>query len=103
MSIRPPRRRPPRVAVVAHPVPGGSAARPIPVRRLTVTGVRRPRGGGGDAVPRGRDVAEPDDAGRAVRLAAAPADLARILRALGAARAPATRLSANSPGIVRDP
>ncbi|MFK4544318.1 hypothetical protein RKD29_003914 [Streptomyces tendae] len=90
-------------AVLPHPGPGRFAARPIPVHRLTVTGVRRPRGGDGDAVPRGWHVAELDDAGEAVRLAAAPADLDRILRALGAARAPAARLSANSPGIVRDP
>lgn len=90
-------------AVVPHPGPGRFAARPLPVHRLTVTGVRRPRGGDGDSVPRGWQVAELDDAGEAVRLAAAPADLARIVRALDAARTPAARLSANSSGIVRDP
>ncbi|MFG2314950.1 PH domain-containing protein [Streptomyces tendae] len=70
-------------AVVPHAGPGRFAARPIPVHRLTVTGVRRPRGGDGDGVPRGWHVAELDDAGEAVRLAAAPADLARIVRVLG--------------------
>ncbi|MFE2438355.1 PH domain-containing protein, partial [Streptomyces sp. NPDC059409] len=80
-------------AVVPHPGPGRFAARPIPVRRLTVGSVRRPRGGDGDTVPRGWHVAELDDAGVPVRLAAAPGDLRRVLRALDAARAsaPATR------------
>ncbi|MEU9651732.1 PH domain-containing protein [Streptomyces sp. NPDC048110] len=80
-------------AVVPHPGPGRFAARPIPVRRLTVGRVRRPRGGDGDTVPRGWHVAELDDAGIPVRLAAAPGDLRRVLRALNAARAsaPATR------------
>ncbi|MFD8426155.1 PH domain-containing protein [Streptomyces coelicoflavus] len=76
-------------AVVPHPGPGRFAARPIPVRRLTVGDVRRPRGGDGDGVPRGWHVAELDDAGEPVRLAAAPADLARILHALDAAGASA--------------
>ncbi|MFI1754998.1 PH domain-containing protein [Streptomyces sp. NPDC020571] len=90
-------------AVVPHPGPGRFAARPIPVHRLTVQGVRRPRGGDGDFVPRGWHVAELDDAGAPVRLAAAPADLTRILHALRDAGFPAADLSANSPGIVRDP
>ncbi|MCP8711928.1 PH domain-containing protein [Streptomyces sp. AC04842] len=68
-------------AVTPHPGPGRFATRPIPVRRLTVTSVRRPRGGEGDLVPRSWDVAELDDEGRPVRLAAAPDALARILRA----------------------
>lgn len=79
-------------AVVPHPGPGRFAARPIPARRLTVQGVRRLRGGdGGDGetVPRGWHVAELDDTGRPVRLAAAPADLTRIVQALDAARASA--------------
>ncbi|MFH9177887.1 hypothetical protein ACH4LA_21895 [Streptomyces albogriseolus] len=60
----------------------------VPVRRLTVRTVRRPRGGDGDGVPRSWDVAELDDEGTPIRLAAAPADLARILRAITAAEAP---------------
>ncbi|MGW0146406.1 PH domain-containing protein [Streptomyces sp. NPDC003333] len=71
-------------AVLPHSGPGRYAARPIPVRRLTVTTVRRPRGGDGDGVPSGWDIAELDDEGRPVRLAAAPDDLARILRAFTA-------------------
>ncbi|WP_422397869.1 PH domain-containing protein [Streptomyces nigra] len=71
-------------AVLPHAGPGRFAARPIPVERLTVRTVRRPRGGDGDLVPRSWDIAELDDAGRPVRLAAAPADLARILSAFTA-------------------
>ncbi|MEV5866190.1 PH domain-containing protein [Streptomyces tendae] len=74
-------------AVVPHPGPGRFAAKAVPAHRLTVKGVRRPRGGDGDGVPRGWHVAELDDAGEPVRLTAAPADLARILHALGAAGA----------------
>ncbi|WCN05127.1 PH domain-containing protein [Streptomyces sp. M92] len=74
-------------AVVPHPGPGRFAARPIPVQRLTLQGVRRLRGGDGEAVPRSWHVAELDDAGEPVRLAAAPADLIRIIRALNATRA----------------
>ncbi|MFR9726720.1 PH domain-containing protein [Streptomyces sp. MS19] len=67
-------------AVTPHHGPGMFAAKRIPVERLTVTAVRRARGG--DPVPSGWHVAELDDAGRPVRLAAAPDDLARVVRAL---------------------
>ncbi|MCK8433553.1 PH domain-containing protein [Streptomyces sp. D2-8] len=77
-------------AITPHPGPGRFAARRIPVERLTVTGVRRLRGSDGDAVPRSWHIAELDDAGEPVRLAAAPADLTRVLRALGPARTPAS-------------
>jgi hypothetical protein len=69
-------------AVTPHAGPGRFAARRIPVERLTVTTVRRPRGDDGDTVPRSWHIAELNDAGTPVRLAAAPTDLARILRAL---------------------
>ncbi|MEE1939373.1 PH domain-containing protein [Streptomyces sp. TRM 70361] len=69
-------------AVVPHPGPGRFAARRIPVERLTLRDVRRVRGGDGDTVPRSWHVAELDDAGGTVRLAAAPSDLARVLREL---------------------
>jgi hypothetical protein len=59
------------------------------VERLTVKGVRRQRGDDGDLVPRSWHIAELDDAGRPVRLAAALADLTRIVRALSPAPAPA--------------
>ncbi|MFE0280620.1 PH domain-containing protein [Streptomyces olivaceus] len=85
-------------AVVPHPGPGRFAARPVPAHRLTVEGVRRPRGGVGDGVPRGWHVADLDDAGEPVRLAAAPADLSRILHALGAARAAADAAAAGAVG-----
>lgn len=75
-------------AVTPHPGPGRFAARPIPVERLTLTDVRRARGSDGDSVPRSWHIAELDDAGEPVRLAAAPADLARILDALGCGRLP---------------
>ncbi|MFF2008261.1 hypothetical protein ACFVWY_04170 [Streptomyces sp. NPDC058195] len=65
-----------------HSGPGRFAAKPIPVERLTVRGVRRVRGGDGDLVPGGWHIAGLDDAGRTVRLAAAPADLARVIREL---------------------
>ncbi|MEU0808958.1 PH domain-containing protein [Streptomyces sp. NPDC005970] len=79
-------------AVTPHPGPGRFAARPIPVERLTVKDVRRVRGSDGDTVPRSWHIAELDDAGRPVRLAAAPADLSRILRELSPAHAaPAPR------------
>ncbi|MEV0924473.1 PH domain-containing protein [Streptomyces spongiicola] len=71
-------------AVTPHPGPGRFAAKRIPVERLTVQDVRRVRGGDGDTVPRGWHIAELDDAGRPVRLAAAPANLIRIIRELGA-------------------
>ncbi|MFI6355627.1 hypothetical protein ACIBJF_23830 [Streptomyces sp. NPDC050743] len=73
-------------AVTPHAGPGRFAAKRIPVGRLTVRGVRRPRGEEGDLVPHSWHIAELDDAGRSVRLAAAPDDLARILRALSAVR-----------------
>lgn len=69
-------------AVTPHPGPGRFAAKPIPVERLTVMNVRRVRGGDGDTVPGSWHIAELDDAGRPVRLAAAPADLPRIIREL---------------------
>jgi hypothetical protein len=74
--------RPPAVT----PGPGRFAARTLPVRRLTVKEVRRVRGTDGDTVPRSWHIADLDDAGTPVRLAAAPADLARILRAVEAAQ-----------------
>ncbi|MGV9450720.1 PH domain-containing protein [Streptomyces sp. NPDC003635] len=80
------------------PGPGRFAARPIPVRRLTVKEVRRVRGADGDVVPRSWHIADLDDAGTPVRLAAAPADLARILRALDAGR---TLEDASTPGSER--
>ncbi len=82
-------------AVTPHPGPGRFAARPIPVERLTVRTVRRPRGGDGDLVPRGWDIAELDDGGRQIRLAAAPDHLGRILRTFTNGRAPAP---AGGPG-----
>ncbi|MEV5873539.1 hypothetical protein AB0L75_04755 [Streptomyces sp. NPDC052101] len=69
-------------AVTPHPGPGRFAAKPIPVERLTLRSVRRARGEEGDLVPHDWHVAELDDAGTPVRLAAAPDDLARVLRAL---------------------
>ncbi|AOR33020.1 hypothetical protein BFF78_19875 [Streptomyces fodineus] len=69
-------------AVTPHPGPGRFAAKAIPVERLTVRSVRRPRGEEGALVPHSWHIAELDDAGRPVRIAAAPDDLARILRAL---------------------
>lgn len=75
-------------AVTPHSGPGRFAAQPIPVRRLSVLSVRRVRGDDGDTVPRDWHVAELDDAGTPVRLAAPPRNLTRILRELE--RAPAT-------------
>ncbi|WP_327367164.1 PH domain-containing protein [Streptomyces sp. NBC_01217] len=75
-------------AVTPHPGPGRFAARRIPVERLTVKELRRARGGDGDTVPRSWHIAELDDAGKPVRLAAAPADLTRIIRELGPAKTP---------------
>ncbi|MFP8940218.1 PH domain-containing protein [Streptomyces fenghuangensis] len=77
-------------AVTPHSGPGRFAAKPIPVERLTVKEVRRVRGGDREAVPGHWHIAELDDAGRPVRLAAAPDDLARILRELEHARTPAS-------------
>lgn len=73
-------------AVTPHPGPGRFAARRIPVERLVVRTVRRARGTDGGAVPRSWHIAELDDAGTPVRLAAAPDDLARVIRALEPAR-----------------
>ncbi|MFP8904393.1 PH domain-containing protein [Streptomyces atacamensis] len=73
-------------SVTPHSGPGRFAAKPIPVERLTLKEVRRVRGGDREAVPGDWHVAELDDAGRPVRLAAAPGDLARILRELERAR-----------------
>ncbi|WUR81682.1 PH domain-containing protein [Streptomyces phaeochromogenes] len=70
------------LAVTPHPGPGRFAAKPVPVERLAVKEVRRVRGGDGDTVPSGWHIAELDDAGTPVRLAAAPDDLSRILREL---------------------
>ncbi|MEV5530956.1 PH domain-containing protein [Streptomyces prunicolor] len=64
------------------PGPGRFGARRIPVERLIVRTVRRVRGGDGDTVPSGWHIAELDDGGRLVRLAAAPDDLAVVLREL---------------------
>ncbi|MER5501490.1 MULTISPECIES: PH domain-containing protein [unclassified Streptomyces] len=69
-------------AVTPHPGPGRFAAKPIPVERLVLKTVRRVRGGDGDIVPGSWHIAELDDAGEPVRLAAAPDDLSRILREL---------------------
>ncbi|MFF7970776.1 PH domain-containing protein [Streptomyces sp. NPDC007905] len=79
------------------PGPGRFGARRIPVGRLTVRTVRRARGGDGDTVPRSWHIAELDDAGHPIRLAAAPADLNRIIRELDSARA------ARSPGRPAEP
>ena len=73
-------------APAVTPGPGRFAAKPIPVERLTVRNVRRARGSDGDTVPRSWHIAELDDSGTPIRLAAAPADLTRIVRALGSAR-----------------
>ncbi|MDV9174115.1 PH domain-containing protein, partial [Streptomyces sp. W16] len=64
------------------PGPGRFAARRIPVERLTVGTVRRVRGGDGDTVPGDWHIAELDNGGRPMRLAAAPDDLALVLREL---------------------
>ncbi|MGW4104203.1 PH domain-containing protein [Streptomyces sp. NPDC004976] len=73
-------------AVVPHSGPGRFAARPVPVSRLTLQRVRRARGDDPGVIPGDWHVAELDDAGTPVRLAAAPADLTRILRELPARR-----------------
>ncbi|AXK31271.1 PH domain-containing protein [Streptomyces armeniacus] len=74
-------------AVTPHSGPGRFAAKTIPVARLTVGEVRRVRGDDGDTVSRGWHIAVLDDAGKPVRLAAAPADLTRILGELSLAQA----------------
>ncbi|MEU5025894.1 PH domain-containing protein [Streptomyces milbemycinicus] len=74
-------------AVTPHPGPGRFAAKRIPVERLSVAGVRRARGSDGDTVPLSWHIAELDDAGEPVRLAAAPDDLVRIIRELDPAKA----------------
>jgi hypothetical protein len=80
-------------AVTPHPGPGRFAAKRIPVERLTIKNVRRARGSDGDTVPRSWHIAELDDAGEPVRLAAAPSDLARIIRELGPAKASMSTVS----------
>ncbi|MGZ2358772.1 PH domain-containing protein [Streptomyces sp. 372A] len=84
-------------AVTPHAGPGRFAARRIPADRLTVTAVRRARGSDGDTVPRDWHIAELDDAGTPVRLAAAPADLARIVDALERERRDGQGLTAPGP------
>lgn len=74
-------------AVTPHSGPGRFAARRIPVGRLTVQRVRRPRGEEGDLVPHHWHIADLDDAGTPVRLAADPDDLALVLRVLSGVRA----------------
>ncbi|MFE9812989.1 PH domain-containing protein [Streptomyces sp. NPDC005548] len=70
------------LAVSSHSGPGRFGARRVPVERLTLRRVRRVRGGDGDGVRRDWHVAEFDDAGTPVRLAAAPDDLARVVGVL---------------------
>lgn len=84
-------------AVTPHPGPGRFAAKRIPVERLTVKDVRRARGGDGDTIPANWHIADLDDAGNPVRLAAAPADLNRIIRALGSVKSPV-----NTPANTTD-
>ncbi|MGW0821455.1 PH domain-containing protein [Streptomyces sp. NPDC002845] len=69
-------------AVTPHPGPGRFAAKRMPVERLAVKAVRRVRGSDGENVSSAWHIAELDDAGETVRLAAAPDDLARIIREL---------------------
>lgn len=76
-------------AVTPHPGPGRFAARSIPVPRLALTRVRAVREGDPGTIPRTWHVAELEDAGTPVRLAAAPADLTRILHELHLSRTPA--------------
>ncbi|MFE6550672.1 PH domain-containing protein [Streptomyces sp. NPDC057746] len=83
-------------AVTPHAGPGRFAAKRIPAQRITVQNVRRARGADGDSVPRNWHIAELDDEGRPVRLAAAPVDLTRILRELDAAKTAVN--TANSEG-----
>ncbi|MFD5316293.1 PH domain-containing protein [Streptomyces sp. NPDC127098] len=86
-------------AVTPHSGPGRFAARPIPTGRLRLREVRRARGADGETVPRSWHVAEFDDAGTPVRLAAAPDDLARVVRLVdpaGAAAAYARPLPASA-------
>ncbi|MEU6771885.1 hypothetical protein [Streptomyces sp. NPDC046759] len=66
-------------AVTPHAGPGRFAAKAIPVRRLTLRRVRRARREEAALVPHSWHVAELDDAGTSVRLAAAPDDLALLL------------------------
>ncbi|WP_243083489.1 PH domain-containing protein [Streptomyces sp. 891-h] len=86
-------------AVTPHSGPGRFAAKPIPVERLTVGQVRRVRGDDGGTVPGNWHIAELDDAGEPVRLAAAPADLTRILRALESEPPPAGSGPQNSRSL----
>ncbi|TDC22217.1 PH domain-containing protein [Streptomyces sp. 8K308] len=89
-------------AVTPHPGPGRFAALPIPTERLSLRDVRRARGSE-ETIPRSWHVAEFDDAGTPVRLAAAPVDLARLVRRLdpaGAAAAYARLAPAAAPGAA---
>ncbi|MER7172937.1 PH domain-containing protein [Streptomyces mesophilus] len=70
-------------AVVPHAGPGRFAAKEIPAQRLSVRAIRRARGEEAESVPRAWHIAELDDGGRWVRLAASPKDLALVLRELG--------------------
>ncbi|WP_435608238.1 hypothetical protein [Streptomyces sp. C10-9-1] len=88
--------------MVPHPGPGRFAARRIPAERLTLAGVRRARGEDGDSVPRDWHIAELDDGGAPVRLAASPGNLARILGALGTAPG-GTAHPAGAPGTAHAP
>ncbi|MCM2580124.1 PH domain-containing protein [Streptomyces meridianus] len=72
-------------AVLPHSGPGRFSAKRIPVERLTLKEIRRARGSDGETVPGSWHIAELDDAGTPVRLAAAPADLTRIVGELCAA------------------
>ncbi|MFK0289805.1 PH domain-containing protein [Streptomyces sp. NPDC090442] len=77
------------LAVTPHAGPGRFAAKRVPVERLTVKNVRRARGSDGQGIPRSWHIAELDDAGVPVRLAAAPEDLTRVIRELAPAKTPA--------------
>jgi PH (Pleckstrin Homology) domain-containing protein len=89
-------------AVLPHGGPGRFAARAIPVQRLTLQDVRRPRGDDGEEVPRNWHVAVLDDAGTPVRLAASPADLPRILATVAPAAARPRAHSARGLGDGTD-
>ncbi|MEV5986688.1 PH domain-containing protein [Streptomyces sp. NPDC052051] len=87
------------LAVSPHSGPGRYAAKRIPVERLTVRRVRRVRGGDAKTVPGSWHIAELDDAGTPVRLAAAPADLARVVRALRSAKTAVRTRAGGGSGV----
>lgn len=87
-------------AVLPHGGPGRFTAKRIPAERLTAVRVRRVRGED-ETAPRSWHVAELDDAGTPVRLAAAPADLTRILAELRLA--PGTSGAPGTPGALGTP